>query len=164
MKKTILILALGLLPAAAFAVTAEEYYDAGQRLFKAQDYEKAVQYFHAAIEQRPDYWQAYQFIGEAYYQAANRTEAVVAMEQSLKMHPNNPELKKFLAKVKGGSPWVAEGGFASYLPWAALLLAVLALVWNGLLTYRLNARGITLWTRSSRSAGEPSGSDRSGLK
>jgi tetratricopeptide (TPR) repeat protein len=101
-------------------------------LFKNKDYEKAVQYFRAAVGERPDYWQAYQFLGESYFQAANRTEAAVAIEESLRLHPHNPELRKFLRKLKSDSPWASR----SALPFIALCVSLLTLLWTGYLSYR----------------------------
>jgi tetratricopeptide (TPR) repeat protein len=132
MKKIVLILGLVLCPAFAFAGMAEDYYNAGLTLLQQSDYDKAVQYFHAALRERPDYWEAYQFLGEAYFQSANRTEALVAMEESLKLHPDNPDLRQFVMKVKQTSPWEAKGfwGFGDYLSIFAVLLSLFTLGWT----------------------------------
>ena len=124
MKKIFLaILFLVTIPVCA-GVPAEDYYNAGISLFQQKDYEKAIQYFHAAIQEKNDLWQAYQFFGEAYYQISNRTEAVVAIRQSLKLHPDNPDLKKFLAMIQTNSPWVSQG---SWRDWAIALTFLLSL-------------------------------------
>jgi len=129
-KKFLWIAVLSLIPVWAQAIAPEDYYNAGMDLFKNRDYEKAIQYFRAAVDERPDYWQAYQFLGEAYYQNANRTEAVVAMEKSLRLHPNNPELKKFISKIRDDSPWASNGFTAGLLPWLAFLLSALSVGWT----------------------------------
>jgi tetratricopeptide (TPR) repeat protein len=118
MMRIFLVLAMALLPALGLAISSEDYYGAGVRLYKQKDYEKAIQYFHAAIEQNPDMWQAYQYMGQSYFQTANRTEALVALQTSLKLHPKNDELRKFMDKIEGPSPWVSVrswGAKASYL-------------------------------------------------
>jgi tetratricopeptide (TPR) repeat protein len=136
MGKLFLALALFLISLTAWAASPEDYYNAGTDLFKNHDYEKAAQYFRAAVDQRPDYWQAYQFLGEAYYQNANRTEAVVAMEESLRLHPDNPDLRKFVVKIRAGSPWVSRRMFTEYLPIIAILLSLLTLGWTAYWTFR----------------------------
>jgi tetratricopeptide (TPR) repeat protein len=127
MKKLLLaLLFLTTLPAVA-AVPAEDYYNAGISLFQQKDYDKAIQYFHAAIQEKNDFWQAYQFLGEAYYQDSNRTEAVVAIQQSLKLHHDNPDLRKFLATIQSNSPWVAQGSWRDWLILLTFLFSVAAL-------------------------------------
>ncbi|HJT24187.1 MAG TPA: tetratricopeptide repeat protein [bacterium] len=136
MKKQLFILALFLAPYWALAIAPEDYYNAGMDLFKNRDYGKAIQYFRAAVDERPDYWQAYQFLGEAYYQDANRTEAVVAMERSLKLHPDNPELRKFVSKIRRDSPWTSNSFGSGWMSFLALLLSVLSAAWTVYWTLR----------------------------
>ncbi len=136
MIKIFLILAFALAPIGVRAIAPEDYYAAGMDLFKNHDYDKAVQYFHAAVDQRPDYWQAYQFLGEAYYQTANRTEAVVAMEESLRLHPDNPDLRKFIDRIRAGSPWASRRRFSDYLSAISIVLSLLTLGWTIYWTYR----------------------------
>ena len=137
MKKIYGVVILSLLPVLSWATAPEDYFNAGQDLLKNHDFAKAIEYFHEAVDERPDYWQAYQLLGEAYYQNANRTEAVVAMEESLKLHPNNPELKKFMNKVKMDSPWESSDSIKGALTFLAIILSLLSLVWNAYLTKRL---------------------------
>jgi tetratricopeptide (TPR) repeat protein len=128
MKKLFLLLFLVVTPLWA-TVPAEDYYNAGIGLFQQKDYDRAIQYFHAAIQEKSDFWQAYQFLGEAYYQASNRTEAVVAIQQSLKLHPDNPELKKFLNMVKANSPWVAVWSWRDILIILSFVFSLLSMGW-----------------------------------
>ena len=138
MRKWFWLIWLALVPTAGWATSPEDYYNAGMDLLtKQHDYEKAIQYFRAAIDQRPDYWQAYQFLGEAYYQNANRTEAVVAIQQSLRLHPDNKGLRQFLAKVVKTSPWVSADGSTPKWALISLVISFLALLWTGLLAHRI---------------------------
>ena len=131
MKKIFLLLVLTLISAKAWAVAPEDYYNAGlDLLMKQHDYDKAIQYFRAAIDQRPDYWQAYQFLGESYYQASNRTEAVVAMRESLRLHPKNPALRKFMDKVMRDGPWTPDNSAKEYLSVISIILSLLTLGWT----------------------------------
>ena len=129
-KITFFVLLSLFCPLGAQATSPEDYYNAGLDLMKQKDYEKAVQYFRAAVDQRPDYWQAYQFLGEAYYQDANRTEAVVAMRESLRLHPRNPDLEKFMERIKRDSPWVSNGTWREFSPILAIVISVLTLAWT----------------------------------
>ncbi len=145
MKKTILALALILSgTAGVYATTAEEYYVAGLQTFKDSDYDKAIRYFHAALLEKPDYWQAYQFMGEAYYQSGNRTEALVAMNESLRLHPDNSELVRFVSKVEASSPWISSGSlsFRDKLSLISILLSLATLGWVGYWVYWLRPREI----------------------
>ncbi len=131
MKILVLLLTFILFPFPGWATAPEDYYNAGlDLLMKQHDYDKAVQYFRAAIDQRPDYWQAYQFLGESYYQASNRTEAVVAMRESLRLHPNNPNLRKFMEKVMRDGPWTPASSYKDNLPVISIILSVLTLLWT----------------------------------
>jgi tetratricopeptide (TPR) repeat protein len=132
MKKLFLLLLLAVVIPAGATVPAEDYYNAGIGLFQQKDYENAIKYFHAAIQEKPDFWQAYQFLGEAYYQDSNRTEAVVAIQQSLKLHSNNPELAKFLQMVKSNSPWVSVGSWRDLLIILSFIFSIISL---GLVIY-----------------------------
>ena len=130
MGKVFMFLAFVLGTVPSWATSPEDYYNAGMDLMKQKDYEKAVQYFRAAVDHRPDYWQAYQFLGEAYYQSANRTEAVVAMQESLRLHPDNLDLRQFMEKIKKSSPWIASGSWKDKLQLFSIILSLLTLGWT----------------------------------
>ncbi len=125
--------------------------------FKQEDYDKAIQYFRAALKDKPNYWQAYQFLGESYYQSGNRTEALVAMQISLKLQPNNPELRKFVERVKDSSPWVASGplDIREKLSVLSFMLSLITLGWTLYWAYWLRPRSIVsfLMNLSDKSAG-----------
>jgi|GEM_PF-1272526 len=145
MKKIILALALLCMgAAAAYATTAEEFYVAGLETFKGGDFDKAIRYFHAALLEKPDYWQAYQFMGEAYYQSGNRTEALVAMNESLRLHSDNQELKHFVSRVEASSPWIPSGSLSlrDKLAWISIILSLATLGWMAYWVYWLRPREI----------------------
>lgn len=145
MKKTILALAfLFLGVAGVFATTAEEFYVAGLETFKDGDFDKAIRYFHAALLEKPDYWQAYQFMGEAYYQSGNRTEALVSMNESLRLHSDNPELRRFVSRVEASSPWIPSGSLSlrDKLALISILLSLATLGWTVYWVYWLRPSAI----------------------
>jgi tetratricopeptide (TPR) repeat protein len=128
--KTFFFLALFLGASACLATAPEDYFNAGKDLYDNKDYEKAVKYFHAAVDQRPDYWQAYQLLGQSYYQTANRTEAILAIDESLRLHPDNPKLREFEAKIRATSPWVSKDFTSSVLPILSILISLGTLAWT----------------------------------
>jgi tetratricopeptide (TPR) repeat protein len=65
------------------------------RLYNSHDYSQAAQYFQAAIQQDPDNWQAYQGLGLCDYAQGDKAGAKQAFDQSLRIHPNNPQLARF---------------------------------------------------------------------
>ncbi len=134
----LLMLAALFLPNLSTATTADEYYAAGLAVLKDNDYERAIKYFHQAVVQKEDYWQAYHYMGVAYYQMGNRTEALVAMRESLKLHPNNEELRKFIkSQVEGNSPWLSTTSWTAKLAWVAFFLSLLTAGWVGFWSWKL---------------------------
>src|SRR5258708_2568565 len=89
------------LSASAWAVTAQEYYSTGNALYQQGKYLDAVNYYQAAIQKDPQNWQAYQGLGNADYKLGNTKEARTAYKRSLAIHPDNPDLRGFMA---GKSP------------------------------------------------------------
>jgi len=140
MRRILLVLALVLIPLTAIATTSEEYYAAGLSLFKQKDYEKALEYFRAAIQQKSDYWEAYHSMGVAYLYLGNRTEALVAMNKSLELHPNNPDLRKSIARALEASPWVPADSWTAKLPILSIVISLLALGWTLYATRRRGSR------------------------
>ncbi|HEY5037938.1 MAG TPA: tetratricopeptide repeat protein [bacterium] len=140
MKRILLVLALTSIPAMVLATTTEEFYSAGLTLFQQKDYPKALQYFQEAVKERPGMWQAYQYIGESYYQMANVTAALMAMQESLKLHPDNPGLRQFVEKVKKDSPWASSGPIKDKLPFVSIVLSFITLLWVLYLTFWIPLR------------------------
>ncbi len=93
-----------LLAPAALAATSWEYYQAGMRLYNQQDYAQAARYFQAAIQEDPNNWRAYQGLGLCDYALGDRSSARQAFDQSLRIHPDNPQLEKFEESLEAGSP------------------------------------------------------------
>jgi len=48
----------------------------------------------------PGHWQAWQLLGNCRYAAGDRAGALAAYEQSLAVHPDNPDLKAFVSQLK----------------------------------------------------------------
>src|SRR5262245_32409904 len=79
----------------AHAYTAQDYYKAGLQLYSQGQYQNAARYFQAAVQLDPQNWQAFQGLGQSYYQLGQSDDALKAFDQSLQANPNNPSLRTF---------------------------------------------------------------------
>ena len=91
---------------AAAGGPAQQYLVTGHKYLKARQYDMAIRYYQASANAQPTY-QAYQFMGTAYYYKGDMANAKMAYEKSLQLNPNNPGVRSVLAKLGGG-----EGGEA----------------------------------------------------
>jgi len=82
------------------AATADDYYKAGLTLTQQNQHEQAVKYYQAAVQLDANHWQAEQAMGTSYYQLGNKSEALAAFDASLKIHPDNPQLKAFADSLR----------------------------------------------------------------
>jgi tetratricopeptide (TPR) repeat protein len=115
-------IALGCLaPSIARAATAEDYYKAGLTLTQQNQHEQAIKYYQAAVQLDPNHWQAQQAMGTSYYQMGKKPEALTAFDASLKIHPDNPQLKAFADSLRSESPATspAASGFSTAPVFAA---------------------------------------------
>ncbi len=81
-----------------WAATPQEYYQSGIKFYGQGQYDQAVTMFQEAVNENPQFWQAYQALGQAYYQEGKKNEALNAMNKSLSINPNNPQLREFVEK------------------------------------------------------------------
>jgi len=88
---------------AAASGQAQQYLVKGHQFLKAKQYDNAIKYYQASVKLQPTY-QAYQFMGTAYYYKGDKAGARAAYEQSLKLNPNNPGVRNMLAKLGGSAP------------------------------------------------------------
>ncbi len=84
--------------------TAQDLEEQGQALYRAGQYPKALIYFNFAVQADPNSWQAYQQLGNTYYQLGDASDAMIAYQQSLKLNPNNPTLTNFVNNLRGANP------------------------------------------------------------
>lgn len=87
---------------------AQKYLIAGHKYLKAKNYDTAIKYYETSIKIQPTY-QAYQFMGTAYYYKGDKANAKAAYEKSLQLNPNNPGVRNVLAKLGGIPPATAAG-------------------------------------------------------
>jgi|SRR5579872_1185502 len=101
-----------------WAATSQDYYQSGVQNYKQGQYNQAVAFLQASVQLDPQNWQAYQVLGQAFYQAGDKTSALGAFQASLKIHPDNPSLRDFTDKLKapppGNAPGVQQGNPVEY--------------------------------------------------
>ncbi|HET9870256.1 MAG TPA: tetratricopeptide repeat protein, partial [bacterium] len=115
---------LAAFPVLSFAVTAEDYYNAGNQLYQQGKLDQALQYYQAATQLDPNDWQAYQLIGYCYYTQKNNPLALQAMDKSLQINPNNPSLKQFADQLRASTPGAPAPATSTSSPSAAKPAAV----------------------------------------
>lgn len=72
-------------------------YQKGMASYNLGNYEEALKNFNAAINDDPDSWASYQQAGYCYFHLNRRKKMTASFNESLKLHPDNPELKAFIA-------------------------------------------------------------------
>lgn len=106
----LLFLAVG-----AQAHTSDEYYHAGLNLYSGKDYDKAIQYFAAAIKLDPQNAAAYQGRGNCYYAKADYADALQDYRQVQQLRPS-PQINQFIDRIQAkmgetsSSPDMMAGG------------------------------------------------------
>ncbi|MCE5300684.1 MAG: tetratricopeptide repeat protein [Spirochaetia bacterium] len=107
---------------------AQQYLITGHKYLKAKQYDMAIKYYQASANAQPTY-QAYQFMGTAYYYKGDMANARTAYEKSLQLNPNNPGVRSVLDKIGGG----AAGGEQRISEQLGVHPLLLALLFAGLL-------------------------------
>src|SRR6185295_8568062 len=103
-----------MIPLRAQGATAEQYVAAGQQLYTAKDYAKAIQYYSAAVKVNPNSGPAYQGIGNCLYGLGRKSDALAYYRRASALQPNNTQLAQFVqslsAQVSAGGGMAAPAG------------------------------------------------------
>jgi tetratricopeptide (TPR) repeat protein len=93
--------ALGILGTASnvLAATAADYYQAGLKLYTAQDYSHALPYLSAALKLEPNNSQALQVRGYCYYSLGQYQEALADYQKLLSLNPSDAKLTAFIGQI-----------------------------------------------------------------
>jgi tetratricopeptide (TPR) repeat protein len=110
MKWTSRFAALTLLAAAlllpnladAAAATEKQYLAGGANALRAKQYDKAIQYYGAALKGNRRSASAAQGLGYAYHGKGNKAKALQYYNYALKLQPNNARLKQMVARLGQG--------------------------------------------------------------
>lgn len=78
-------------------------YKKGLALYAQGRYEKALDCFEYAIDNKFDFWQSYQMVGYCYFELREKDSAMEAFEKSLEINPYNPKLIKIYNQLKSGN-------------------------------------------------------------
>ncbi len=85
---------------------------AADQLYRARNYDGAIQAYNQVISQNPNDAKAWQGLGNCYYAKQDKPKAVDAYKRALQLNPSNTSLQNFLAtyapESAGGAQ--AEGG------------------------------------------------------
>ncbi len=103
-KSVVVLLLCTAVVVGVYAAPAAEYHAAGEKLFKAGDYAKAVQYLNAAVKLDPAHKNAYYLLGNAYYKQGNTAAAITAFKSYLRLDPGNSQVQAFLSRLQGAAP------------------------------------------------------------
>ncbi|MEK7475134.1 MAG: PorV/PorQ family protein [Candidatus Coatesbacteria bacterium] len=82
--------------------TAEDAYRSGAALYGEQKYAEAAGQAQSALDADPNYWEAWQLLGNCRFSLNDRAGALAAYGKSLALHPDNPSLKAFVDQL--GAP------------------------------------------------------------
>jgi tetratricopeptide (TPR) repeat protein len=80
------------------AHTTSEYYHAGLNLYLSRDYDKAIDYFNAALKMDPNYVAALQGRGNCYYAKEDYENALKDYKQVQKIKPS-PQVDQFVTRI-----------------------------------------------------------------
>jgi Flp pilus assembly protein TadD len=88
----------------AIVETAEVHLAQGERLSGLRQYEQAIVEYTAAIELKPDYAEAYNNRGFAYYLKGNFERAIADYSRAIELRPNYPKAynSRGVAYMQGG--------------------------------------------------------------
>jgi len=73
-----------------------DYMKMALKAFQNKNYDLAIGYYESALDDKQDYWPAYQGIGVCYYYKRKNKDALKAFETALKLNPGNARLTAFI--------------------------------------------------------------------
>jgi Tfp pilus assembly protein PilF len=96
---------------------AQEKLSEGKKLFEGFDYLGAIGVLSEALDNNPDLWEAYYFLGMCYDKRGENLDAVEAYEQALEINPDIEGLEEYLNKLRyeeqTGETYLAAGSTAA---------------------------------------------------
>ncbi len=90
------------------AYTSEDYYLAGFNFYAHKDYANSIRYLQAAVKLDPQNWKAWQILGFDYYLLDQPAQALFSFDQSLKGHPDDPQLWNLAEGIRANIIWEVE--------------------------------------------------------
>lgn len=75
------------------------WFEAGQWFYQQGMYAKAIEEFTKLAEDKPDSWEAYQYLGNAWYRLGQLDKALEAYQRSKSLNPSNPVVLENLGVI-----------------------------------------------------------------
>jgi tetratricopeptide (TPR) repeat protein len=113
-------LLLTLIVLSAFSHAAgEQYVQYGNQMLQQRQYDKAIQYYSAALKADPQNAAAYKGLGYAAMGKRDVSNGIKYMEYALRLNPNDSGLRQYLGKTYQGygNQYYKRGDKASALAW-----------------------------------------------
>jgi hypothetical protein len=85
---------------ASAQATFEQYLSAANKTYGEKDYEKALRYYKAASQLRPESAPAHQGMGNCHYGLGRKSEALKSYERALDLDPSNSKLSSFVQRLR----------------------------------------------------------------
>ncbi|MBN2407029.1 MAG: hypothetical protein JXJ19_04980 [Elusimicrobia bacterium] len=76
---------------------AFEFYEKGLQAYKDTDYDTAIRNFSQSLKFNPSVWQTHQYLGTCYLSVGDEENAKKSYQESLRLNPDNAELKEWVA-------------------------------------------------------------------
>ena len=83
-------------PDSSVSEKAKEYFTEGEEFFGKEDYELAELNYRKAINEDPNYYQAYLYLGDTFWPGEDYDSAIVYFAMAKNMHPGLLEPRKFI--------------------------------------------------------------------
>ena len=88
----------------AAAVNPDELYSSATGLYNAGRYAEALAKMEEAVKARPEFWEAWQVIGNAKYALNDKEGAIAAYRRALEINPANTGLADWLKTMESSRP------------------------------------------------------------
>ena len=85
-------------------------YQQGQEFLKNRDFERAIEAFKITVQLSPNHADAYNFMGEAYYEREQMQSAVESFEKAISINPKHVRAKVNLEVARWALPMEEERG------------------------------------------------------
>ena len=122
---------------------ANSHYQKGQKSLKNRDFERAIQAFKITVQLSPNHADAYNFMGEAYYELEQMLNAVESFEKAMSINPKHVRAKVNLEVARWALP-MEEDRRKRIEGWSEITLQAFSGYFNGAVVGTLSYLGTRL--------------------
>ena len=122
---------------------ANSHYQKGQKSLKNRDFERAIQAFKITVQLSPNHADAYNFMGEAYYELEQMLTAVESFEKAMSINPKHVRAKVNLEVARWALP-MEEDRRKRIEGWSEITLQAFSGYFNGAIVGTLSYLGTKL--------------------